>query len=372
MSRQATRLLQHGRCSTISSCTTFRRSLQIQATPSTTAPSLTGITTPASSSTSTSTPSARFEVLGSGPSSLLHVALSASQPLYTRRGSLIALHGSSNPSDAVSTLSPLAPWLRAPLGVPFLYQSVTSASPISLLVGTRSPSTTFAVLNMDGREDWVVASRKGLVAWCGERLTVSPRLSTSLGVAHWGQQTITGRGLVALAGTGGVYSVVLAQGEQYIAAPANVLAYSAGSGGNINRPEPYRLRSTTLRLAVPNLVGMLPVTRFTTAMRDTETYRFFMKMAFRIRTWARRSLWGDRLFIRFTGPGTVLVQSRPGKLVDVLDEREINEVMDSPADGLVQAERARIKEGSEQETVLRPAPKIREASVKRDGTVKID
>lgn len=48
---------------------------------------------------------ARFEVLGS-PYSLLSVALSPSQQLYTRRGTLVAVAG--NPETvSLSTLGPL-------------------------------------------------------------------------------------------------------------------------------------------------------------------------------------------------------------------------------------------------------------------------
>lgn len=40
-------------------------------------------------------PDARFEVLGSAPYSLLSVTLSASQNLYTRRGTLVGLGGNA-------------------------------------------------------------------------------------------------------------------------------------------------------------------------------------------------------------------------------------------------------------------------------------
>lgn len=40
-------------------------------------------------------PDARFEVIGSSPYSLLSVSLSASQNLYTRRGTLVGVGGNA-------------------------------------------------------------------------------------------------------------------------------------------------------------------------------------------------------------------------------------------------------------------------------------
>lgn len=38
-------------------------------------------------------------------------------------------------------------------------------------------------------------------------------------LAHWGNSTVTGRGLVALAGAGQIYQVSLRPGEQYVVHP---------------------------------------------------------------------------------------------------------------------------------------------------------
>jgi len=143
------------------------RAMQIQATPSTTTPNIE--TTAPDSTTSASSPDARFEVLGS-TSSLLSISLSASQTLFTRRGTLVGVSG--QPENAISTLSVLSPVLRAPLGVPFLYQKVASTTPLSLLVATKSPHTSCAIVNMDGRQDWRVVQRNGLLAWTGHSMVV--------------------------------------------------------------------------------------------------------------------------------------------------------------------------------------------------------
>lgn len=155
----------------------FRRSLQIQSTPSSFSNNSAIDTFDAQPSrdltppTTGISPDARFEVLG-GPSSLLSVSLSASQNLFTRRGTLVGVSGS--PENAVSTLSPLSPLLRAAFGIPFMYQRVASTTPLNLLIATKASHTSFSVLHMDGRVDWTVAQRQGLVAWTGHTLSVKP------------------------------------------------------------------------------------------------------------------------------------------------------------------------------------------------------
>lgn len=161
-----------------------RRFLQIQATPSSANPSTDSLdpTTSFTSSLSpppadSSSPDARFEVLGS-PASLLSVTLSASQNLYTRRGTLVGVSGT--PENAVSSLSPLSPLRRAVLGVPFLYQKIASSTPMNLLIATKAPHTSFSVLHLDGRLDWIVAQRNGLVAWTGHTLSVKPSINMKM------------------------------------------------------------------------------------------------------------------------------------------------------------------------------------------------
>lgn len=116
-------------------------------------------------------------MLGS-PYSLLSVSLSASQNLYTRRGTLVAVNGKVE--NAVSSLSILEPFRRAPLGIPFLYQKLSSTSPITALISSKSPVTTFAVVHLDGRLDWLVAQRQALLAWTGHALSVGPRVNTKM------------------------------------------------------------------------------------------------------------------------------------------------------------------------------------------------
>ncbi|EPS33227.1 hypothetical protein PDE_08189 [Penicillium oxalicum 114-2] len=302
------------------------RFIQIRATPSA-EPTVNGDHLPLAGTPSfAESRDARFDVVGA-PYSLLSVSLSASQNLYTRRGTLVGLSGKAD--NVVSTLSVLEPFRRAPLGVPFLYQKVSSASPVTALISTRSPTTSFAVVNLNGSVDWMVSQRRALLAWTGRSLSVKPTIDASLSMAHWGSSAITGRGLIALVGQGQVYSVELKQGEQYIVHPSNVVAYTMSS----NPPRPYRFKSTTLSFQVPGLKSLprlLQKNNFIREFTASKGWKNTMSVLHRIRTWSRMTFWGDRLFLQFDGPATILMQSRGPRVNDILSERQITEIADAP------------------------------------------
>ena len=236
----------------------------------------------------------------------------------------------------------LSPFRRALLGVPFLYQRIASTTPITALIGTKSASTTFHVLHLDGTTDWMVAQRNALLAWTGHTLSVSPRIQRGLSLAHWGSSHLTGRGLVALAAPGYIYQVELGDGEELVLHPSHVVAYSV----NKNPPLPFRLRSRGVRLQAPRVPAsvarmssdMIPerLVRFWSVMRGTETYKFLARFLFALRTSARRSIWGDRLFLQFRGPATLLMSSRGVRVADVLTKDDVNEIADTEA-GVVPA-----------------------------------
>jgi uncharacterized protein (AIM24 family) len=77
-------------------------------------------------------------------------------------------------------------------------------------------------VQLDGRQDWLIAQRQALLAWTGLTLSVKPQYNFKLGVANWGNSFVTGRGLMALAGSGQIYQVQLKAGEDYIAHPRSV------------------------------------------------------------------------------------------------------------------------------------------------------
>lgn len=165
-------------------------------------------------------------------------------------------------------------------------------------------------------------------------------------MAHWGSSEVTGRGLLALVGSGQLYSVELKAGEQYIVHPryarsepflslnllmlkSNVVAYSM----NPNPPRPYRFKSTTLKFQVPglkSLPGFLQNTQFIKTMSETDSWKTAMRIFHKLRTWSRMTIWGDRLFLQFDGPSTILLQSRGARLNEILTPTEVNELASAP------------------------------------------
>lgn len=219
------------------------------------------------------------------------MSLAASQQLYTRRGSLVGFSG--NPENTLSTLSFLEPFRRAPVGIPFLYQRVSSTSPVTALISTKSPISSIVTVHLDGRQDWIISQRQALLAWTGQTLSLKPQYNAKLGLAHWGNTYITGRGLLALAGSGQIYQVQLKPGESYVAHPSNVVAYTVSA----TPPLPFRFKSSSLRFQVPDLgFGSLAQNvRFFREMSKTATWRTLATAYHTLKTWLRRSIWGDRV-----------------------------------------------------------------------------
>ncbi|PSK46390.1 hypothetical protein B9Z65_5358 [Elsinoe australis] len=347
------------------------RGIQINATPASSTPNGATINIPDPSS-SQPTPDAQFEVLG-GPSSLLSASVSASQNLYTRKGTLVGFNG--KPENAVSTLSLLEPFRRTVVGIPFLYQKITSTSPFTALIATKSPLTTFTVIHLDGRLDWMIAQRNALLAWTGHTLSLKPKINTAMSIAHWGNTRVTGRGLMCLSGKGQIYQVMVRAGEEYVVHPGNVVAYSIMA----NAPQPYRFKSSVLRFQIPSSKTLLPDTRFIRTIRESQIWKFLTAFTFTVRTWARRSIFGDRLFLRFEGPANILLQARGNTIRESLTKRDVNEIADTPAGTVQQTKYAKIAsdEAAERDAAQKTATPIRPtktsyASVGGDGKVAFD
>ncbi|KAF2227856.1 mitochondrial biogenesis AIM24-domain-containing protein [Elsinoe ampelina] len=346
------------------------RTIQINSTPASSTPSSANINIPDPSS-SQDTPDAQFEVLG-GPSSLLSASVSASQTIYTRRGSLVGFNGKAE--NAVSTLSLLEPFRRAAGGIPFLYQKITSTTPFTALIATKSQLATFTVVHLDGRLDWMIAQRNALLAWTGHTLSLKPQINTKMSVAHWGNTRVTGRGLICLSGKGQIYQVMVRSGEEYVVHPGNVVAYSIMK----NAPQPYRFKSSSLRFQIPNPTTLLPDTRFLRTIRESQIWRFLSAFAFTVRTWTRRSIFGDRLFLRFEGPANILLQARGNSISESLTNRDVNEIADAPAGAVLQTKYARTAsdEAAEKASEPKPVPvrptRTSYASVGGDGKVAFE
>ncbi|KAL2752022.1 hypothetical protein ACRALDRAFT_1052968 [Sodiomyces alcalophilus JCM 7366] len=345
------------------------RAIQISSVPTTPAPQVGGDAFGIGSTGSTrDVADARFEVLGS-PQSLLSVTLSPSQQLYTRRGTLAAVTGKAE--NARSTLSILSPFTRAFLGVPFLYQRISSSTPMTALIATKSPTTTFSILHLDGTTDYMVTQRNALLAWTGHTLTPTPRINTGLSLSHWGNTLLTGRGLVALSSPGQIYELTLSHGEEFIAHPSHVVAYSISR----NPPLPFRFKSASLlRFQIPSIAPLFPETKFFNAMRDTDTYKTVTRLLFRLRTALRRTIWGDRLFLQFRGPATLFMSSRGVRVADVLSNSEVNEIADVQAGVVPKAVELAAKplEPETPATSEQDPSAIHVATVTRDGKVTFE
>lgn len=320
--------------------------------------------------------------------------------------------------QAQSTLSILAPVRRGLLGVPFLYQRITSTTPLTLLIGTKAASTTLFTLHLDGTTDWVVAQRGALLAWTGHTLTVTPQRQTyggtglglGLGLANWGSSFLTGRGLAALSAPGYIYPVTLAAGEELAVHPSHVVAYAV----NRQAPRPFRLReggaaaatkSATTAIAsaasstaagvgavTARLAGRLhlqtpaipavpeSVSGFWKTVRETAAYKRTARTLFAARTLLRQTIWGDRLFVLVRGPTTLLLSSRGVRVSDVLTRDDVNEIADTEA-GVVPAAVERATRPAEKpkttggETAAPTASSsetvaLHVASVRQDGKVE--
>lgn len=120
-----------------------------------------------------------------------------------------------------------------------------------------------------------------------------PNLINVQNLAQWGQSQVTGRGLLALSGSGQIFSIELQPGERYVAHPSNIVAYSLSR----TLPRPYRFRSTALRFQIPKVdpSRFSPDSKFLRTMQETATWKFITSTLFQLRTWTRRTIWGDRV-----------------------------------------------------------------------------
>lgn len=70
---------------------------------------------------------------------------------------------------------------------------------------------------------------------------------------------------------------------------------------------------------------------FVKTVRNSDVYKFLAGALHNFRTMARRTIWGDRLFLQFKGPATILMSSRGVRVADVLSREQVNEIADAPA-----------------------------------------
>lgn len=263
-------------------------------------------------------------------------------------------------------------------GVPFLYQRISATTPITALISTKAATTSFSVVHLDGTTDWMVSQRNALLAWTGHTLTPSSRLQSGLSLAHWGSTHLTGRGVAALSAPGQIYKLTLAEGEEFVAHPGSVVAYSVGR----NAPQPFRFKSSSLRLQVPStLTSWASGAEWLRNLCASDAYKAVARALHSLRTSARRTIWGDRLFVQFKGPTTLLMSSRGVRIADSLSAEQVNEIADAPAGVVPQAVELGAKPAAAIEAAKAETPVVSSeqapsavhvASVEKDGKVTFE
>lgn len=130
-------------------------------------------------------------------------------------------------------------------------------------------------------------------------------------------------------------------------------------------------------LQVPSLTSWIPESQFMTNLRKTEAYKFAARALFSLRTVARRTIWGDRLFLQFKGPATILMSSRGVRVTDSLSSEQVNEIADSPEGAMSKAlelpsEPLAASKSSQSVEQNQSGSAFHVASVKQDGKVTFE
>ncbi|MCJ1457950.1 Altered inheritance of mitochondria protein 24, mitochondrial [Mycoblastus sanguinarius] len=129
-----------------------------------------------------------------------------------------------------------------------------------------------------------------------------------------------------------------------------------------------------------NITRILPDSRFIRTMRESYTWQMITGLLFNLRTWARTTIWGDRLFLQFYGPTTILLQTRASRISDVLTSQDVNEIADTQP-GVIQpvitlSHEKSQTESTDQEKAAMPvtikAPRMSTASIGSDGKVTFE
>lgn len=137
-------------------------------------------------------------------------------------------------------------------------------------------------------------------------------------------------------------------------------------------PQPFRFKTSALRLQVPDLQSRLPETRFAHVMRQSSLWRIVANLSYAIRTWYRRIILGDRLFLHFVGPANIILQSRGNSVTELMSTSEANEAADMQP-GTLRVSKAELEEKATHKGAAIPLPtKITYAEVKSDGKVQFE
>ena len=74
-----------------------------------------------------------------------------------------------------------------------------------------------------------------------------------------------------------------------------LFSHVVGYSMNRSPPLPYRLKSSSLRLQIPDIFAYIPESRFMKTVRESTIWQMIGKTFFAMRTWTRATIFGDRV-----------------------------------------------------------------------------
>lgn len=282
----------------------------------------------------------KLEIVGDPPSAA-SLVIPPSLPVNIRRGSLLALQG--NPSNVSMTPKYLNAAKRLLYGnLSSRYTLIVSTETIQMLVSARAQTiiprlfrnTTpraFASITLDGKSDWALIKRDALQVYGGSSLVVETvkipqkisrqlakalgsRIRANTGLFSWlrpGYTFVGGRGIIGVVGNGLVYSVDVAEGEEFAVNKSCLVGFSVNGPKDIQN---VAVKHEQTPLHVPAVIMPPPkVARMQTrtdVLINLKHYSWLAAKAIKD-AWlfVRRHTSETPGFIRIVGPRTVLVQS---------------------------------------------------------------
>lgn len=204
----------------------------------------------------------RFQAIGLPPS-VLAIHAAPSVPIFVKKRSIMSIYGVQGSLVKQVTTSifysdPIRSFLLGNHNS--AYQKVISTLPFSTLISSgttrrfgTSPQKTFAVLSLEGTQDWAIIDANAIQAYFGSSLIkklyplprrISRKLakthklpsSTSVGLFKWfrpGFTLLSGRGTVGLVGGGNVYNFYLEDGEQAVVSKNSLLGFTVNGPHDI-------------------------------------------------------------------------------------------------------------------------------------------
>lgn len=146
-----------------------------------------------------------------------------------------------------------------------------------------------------------------------------------MGLSHLGNIKITGRGLIALAGRGNVYQISLRSGEEYLARPANIIAYTISQRRD-QLPKLYNFSSQSFsrlqKLFTSDKSYEIEILKYFRLIQQTRAWQITAKIFLFLRKTISRVLWGEsRNFLKFFGPAKILISSRAVSVSEIVMSR---------------------------------------------------